>query len=296
MAIPESQLTTWSSQGSIAQSKDTYASIRNALEAPSSLYKVHAFSIFLQGSYANDTNIYADSDVDVVIRLDSIFRGGVNHLSSQEQVAFDRAFPNATYAFSEFRQAVHTRLKNAFGDGQVTSGDKALHIKPGGGRRSADVIACLLYRRYLTFTDVSHQGSVPGIIIPGTSTGDVINYPKLHSENLTAKHQETGGWLKPTIRIFKNMRNRLIDEGEIDDDTACSYYVEGMLYNAPKNTFGASYSDTFCNCFNWLWNADRSKLVCPNSQYMLLGNSNVQWTVEKCDLFLNALLGLWNDW
>ena len=28
---------------------------------------------FLQGSYGNDTNVYADSDVDIVMKLDAIF-------------------------------------------------------------------------------------------------------------------------------------------------------------------------------------------------------------------------------
>lgn len=176
------------------------------------------------------------------------------------------------------------------------SATKAFHVKPAGARRSADVIACHQYRRYIKFIGLDDQEYVPGIIIPATSTGDIINSPKLHSENLTAKHQETEGWLKPMIRIFKNMRNRLIDEGSIDHDIACSYYLEGLLYNVPKDKFGASYADTFCNNFNWLWTSDRSKLVCANRQYLLLGNSNVQWTATKCDLFLNALLRLWNDW
>lgn len=31
------------------------------------------FKVFLQGSYGNDTNIYAESDVDIAIRLDNCF-------------------------------------------------------------------------------------------------------------------------------------------------------------------------------------------------------------------------------
>ena len=64
MAIPEAQLVRWSHQGSIQGSSATYAIVKRALEAPNS-------EVFLQGSYGNDTNIYAESDVDVIIRLDS---------------------------------------------------------------------------------------------------------------------------------------------------------------------------------------------------------------------------------
>jgi hypothetical protein len=74
MAIPESQLETWSHQGAIATSRNTYASIKGALEAWNTTYADKDFEIFLQGSYGNDTNIYADSDVDIVIMLKSVFR------------------------------------------------------------------------------------------------------------------------------------------------------------------------------------------------------------------------------
>jgi hypothetical protein len=296
MAIPESQLETWAAQGSVTQSKNTYATVKNALESSKALYESRSYEVFLQGSYGNDTNIYAESDVDVVIRLTEIMRSDLCLLPPDQQTAYRRAYKTATYTFDEFKQGVQIRLTTAFGEDHAAIGDKAFHIKPTQSRRSADVVTCYQYRRYIRFNSTSDQDYVPGIIIPNTSTGDVINYPKLHSQNLTAKHQATNGWLKPTIRIFKNMRNRLIDEGTIAEDAACSYYVEGMLYNVPDTNFGDTYADTFCNCFNWLRDADRSRLVCANRQYLLLGNSNVQWTVVKFDLFLNALAQLWNDW
>ena len=40
----------------------------DALHADDAPYAGKAYDTFLQGSYANDTNIYADSDVDIVIR------------------------------------------------------------------------------------------------------------------------------------------------------------------------------------------------------------------------------------
>jgi Nucleotidyltransferase domain len=73
MAIREAQLKTRSGQGSITQSKDTYATIKKALEASNTLYADKKYEIFLQGSYGNDTNVYADSDVDIVIKLNSCF-------------------------------------------------------------------------------------------------------------------------------------------------------------------------------------------------------------------------------
>jgi hypothetical protein len=69
MAIPENQLVTWSHQGSIQQSTATYATVKNVLDSTQAPYYLKSYEGFLQGSYGNDTNIYADSDVDVVLRL-----------------------------------------------------------------------------------------------------------------------------------------------------------------------------------------------------------------------------------
>lgn len=57
MAVPESQLETWSHQGSISQSSSTYATIKRAIEASDTKYADKDYEVFLQGSYGNDTNI-----------------------------------------------------------------------------------------------------------------------------------------------------------------------------------------------------------------------------------------------
>jgi hypothetical protein len=53
-------------------------------------YAGKSYSIFLQGSYGNDTNIYADSDVDVVMRLASTFYHDLDDLSEDQKNAFTR--------------------------------------------------------------------------------------------------------------------------------------------------------------------------------------------------------------
>ena len=295
MAIPESQLDMWSHQGSITQSKNTYASIRNALLDSKAVYADKSFEVFLQGSYGNDTNIYTESDVDIIIRLDSIFGRDLSHLPLEQQAAYHQYHNQATYTFTDFRKGVITRLSTAFGASDIIIGNKAIKVKSNGNRRSADVVTCYQYRRYIRFISLKNQESVPGIIFPTPSSGEVINYPKLHSKNCTTKHQATNNWFKPMVRIMKNMRSKLVDEGEIMDDTAPSYYIEGLLYNVPKEKFGKSYVDSFINCMNWILEADRSKFMCANEQNLLLHeNSPVTWRDSKCTQFLTAACDLWN--
>ena len=296
MGIPESQLDTWSHQGSVTQSSATYQTLRTALCAANAPYAGKSYEVFLQGSYGNDTNIYAESDVDTVIRLDEIYGSDFSNLPVQQQTAFRQAFTPASYNFTDFKQGVSTCLSDAFGAQNVTFGKKTFKIKPSGSRRSADVLACYQYRHYTRF--VSHYDCeyIPGVIFP-TSSGDwITNYPKRHSENCTRKHQATNSWFKPMVRILKNMRSRMVDDGLIADGVAPSYYIEGLLYNVPADKVGGNYVDTFCNYLNWLLQADKSKLTCANEMCFLLGNSNVQWTRNSCDLFLNGLASLWNNW
>src|SRR5437867_2279430 len=111
MAIPESQLETWSHQGSVQQSSDTYQTVRRALLADDSGYADKLLDVFLQGSYGNDTNIYAESDVDVVIRLDSTFRYYIEQLTETEQQAYRAYVTPATYNFDTFKSAVVAQLQ-----------------------------------------------------------------------------------------------------------------------------------------------------------------------------------------
>jgi len=298
VAIPESQLETWSHQGSIAQSRDTYQTIRTALQDSRAAYADKSFNVFLQGSYGNDTNIYAESDVDTVIRLDSIMRSDLSVLPSEQQAAYHQAFAQATYTFSEFKAGVTTRLSNAFGAGNVTPGNKAIAIKASGARRSADVVVCYQYRRYIRFLSVNNQEYVPGVIFPSTSSGEIINYPKSHSDNCTTKHQSTNSWFKPMVRIVKNMRSRLVNDGVIAKDVAPSYYIEGLLYNVPNVNFVADQAQAVYNVLYWLaTTVDRTNFVCANERYYLLrDNDPVCWPIANGPAFINAVVNLWDGW
>ncbi len=296
MTIPETQLDTWSHQGSVTQSSDTYQTIRKALLASDASYADKSYEVFLQGSYGNDTNIYAESDVDVVIRLDSIFRSNIDDLSPAEQQVYHSIFPKATYSLATFKAGVQAALVNRFGSAAVRPGNKAIAITGDGVRRSADVIVCHQYRHYKTFDPNHPDDYTPGIIFP-SGQGDIINYPRQHSDNMTSQHQATGGMLKPMVRILKNMRSWMVSNGAVSDGVAPSYYLEGLFFNMPPAQYvSSSFGDTFCNGINWILKVDRTKLVCANWQYYLLGNLNVQWRAADLDTFLAAACRLWKDW
>lgn len=294
MAISESQLETWSHQGAITMSKNTYASIKGNLEAKAASYAQQNFEVFLQGSYGNDTNIRADSDVDIVIMLTSIMRSDLGSLPSEQVEAYHRTFPKATYQFSDFRDGVIAQIRSVYGAQTTGAGKKAIKVTASSNRLGADIVVCYQYRCYHYFYSQTNQLYDQGIIFPTSVGEEVINYPKLHSKNCTTKHQDTNSLLKPMIRIVKNMRSRMIADGIIAEDVAPSYFIEGLFYNVPNNQYSGSLGDTFCNCVNWLLEADRSGFICPNRKHSLFGNSSVHWDNDKCFQFLSALVDFWN--
>lgn len=296
MAIPKSQLDTWSHQGSITQSSTTYNSIKATLDATDTPYAAKSYKVFLQGSYGNDTNIYSESDVDIVIRLDDCFHHDLSQLPVEQQEGFRTSHSDATYTHQDFKADVLAVLSGTYGN-NVNSGEKAIAVAASGNRRKSDVIAAIQYRRYHKFLSNSDQSYDEGICFYTNAGTKIANYPKQHSENLTTKHQGTSRWFKPMVRILKNMRSRLIAEGMLEDGVAPSYYLEGLLYNVPNDKFGKSYHDTFVNAINWILEADRTKFLCANEQYYLLfEDSPVTWRAEKCDKFLDAAVDLWKQW
>lgn len=297
MPIPESQLETWSHLGSVTQSSNTYNTIKNVLEAGTTPYANKNFKVFLQGSYGNDTNIYAESDVDIVIRLDDCFQSDLTRLTDEEKAAYKSAFSDATYTHVDFKQDVLSTLTKQYGSA-VSAGDKAIAIDASGSRRKADVIVAIQFRRYFKFRSSSNSEYVEGICFWNGKGERIANYPQQHSANLTSKHQASSKWMKPMVRVLKNMRSRMVDDGLIKAGVAPSYYIEGLLYNVRNNKLTSSYGDCVVNTLNWYrQEAKKVDLVCANEQYYLLRDgSHTCWPQANCDAFVEAAADLWNAW
>lgn len=297
MPISESQLETWSHQGSITQSCNTYNTIKGVLEDNTTPYAAKNFKVFLQGSYANDTNIYAESDVDIVIRLDDCFYSDLESLSDGEKTACKQAFSDATYTHADFKRDVLKVLEEQYGPA-VKAGDKAIAIDANGSRRKSDVIVATQFRRYFKFRSASDTEYIEGICFFSADGERIANYPKQHSANLTAKHQASSKWLKPMARVFKNMRGRMVENGLIRSSIASSYYIEGLLYNVPTEKLTTSYQNCVVNILNWYrQEALKTDLVCANEQYYLLRDGyHTCWREADCDAFVEAAVKLWNEW
>lgn len=294
MPISEAQLSVWSHQGSKIQSAATYASIRQVLLDPAAPYANRDFEIYLQGSYGNDTNIFADSDVDIIICLTSTYYEDLEELSVTDRQRHDANWSAATYQCAEFKVDVAQWLTAKFGTGVEATG-KAIFIPGNGNRRNTDILVCAEYRDYWAYSrDYSNEYRT-GICFWDKSGQRIVNFPKDHATNCTQKHQNTGGNFKPTVRIFKNMRNSLLQEGLIADGLAPSYFVEGMLWNVPNDQYHGSHQSIVAGTVNWLRGCDTEPLKCANDFHWLLREGHsVCWRKASFDSFLSAVETRWN--
>ncbi|MBD1853194.1 nucleotidyltransferase [Cyanobacteria bacterium FACHB-502] len=289
MSISESQLKTWSNQGATVSAQNTHHSVRNALERYQWPANVSYIS-YLQGSYRNFTNVRGDSDVDLVVELTSVFYSSLT-VEEKSQLGL---IP-AEYSWSAFRQDVIAALSQCYGSQYVdTSGGKSVKLLPNSGRLKADVVVAATYRHYekMQLVEGMTFWTVPG-------RQQICNFPKRHYDNGALKNsdQQTCGWYKPTVRVFKNARSR-ISAGLLFPKKIPSYFIECLLYNVPNNKFGVSYQSTFTSSINWLSNelsnGNWQKFVCQNEMSYLFGNSSVQWNIDDARDYIRKLIDLWN--
>jgi hypothetical protein len=292
--IPESQLDIWSRLGASGPSRDTYAAVKLALEDSAAPFAAKNPEVFLQGSYSNDTNVARDSDVDVVTLIKATFAHDANTLSDEDYQAFKRAYPeSASYTYAQYKADVAAWLTKKFG-AAVQPGRKAIFIPQGANRRECDVLPAIEFRYYYRFKSMADQPHAKGICFYLPDGTQIVNFPKQHGENCTKKHAATSEWFKPTVRVFKNMRNHMVDRKLLHDGTAPSYFIEGMLYNVPPDRFGGSFGETFVAAFNYLVETDRSSFTCANGIHPLLGDTHTSWPSANCQSFIDALRALWN--
>jgi len=294
MAVNEQQLATWSKRGASTTAETTYTSVKAALASAANLKK-YEYDVYLQGSYGNATNIHGNSDVDVVAELDSAFYPDVSRLTESERQYHEQTRGTTNFTFDGFRDDVQKALEAYYGKNLVTPRNKCIAVTGASGRLDADVVPCLEYKLYTRYTQ-REQPYIPGIkFYTRTAPRAVVNYPKPHRDNGVSKNQRVNENYKPTIRIFKNWRDRLIAEKRLKDGITPSYFVECLIWNIPDTAFtGRAWNDIVLACLQHLSHTNISGFMCQNDVTLLFGGTPEQWSVDQARAFITAAVEDWN--
>lgn len=290
MAVSEEQLRKWAELPDIRAASSTYGSVRGALEASSS--RIHGLSteIYLQGSYGNHTNTRRDSDVDIVVELQSTFQPNLTRLPEAQREAFARTYSDATYRWDDFRDDVLETLVAAFGSHAVKPGRKCINVSVPSGLQ-ADVVPALEYRDYRSFSNSQLTDYYEGITFFALPEHQrIVNYPKEHRRNGEEKNQRTYERYKPAVRMFKNARRDAVRQGTLSKEDAPSYFLECLIYNGPDETFLGSLGVTYFSVIQGLLDQDLSTLKCGNGVTALFGTSDTQWRLDAAVRTIRALI------
>ena len=296
MAIPENQLKIWAQPGTVKGAKNTHAAIRNALgrhQWPDDVRYV----TYLQGSYRNNTHLRRQSDVDVVVELTSLPVRDGSRLPDSQRRLLDRDFPEPEYGWRRFRRDVRSAIAGSLGDSRVREGKKTIKLVMESPEIPVDVVVAV---RYLTYTEYSGHRNYKrteglGLYLP-TEGRWAVNYPHLHRRNGVGKEKATNWWFRRTIRMFKNARARLVEEGRLGPDTARSYHIECLLYNVPNRLLTGPYQSAYSSALYWLRDNDLTRLASQDEQVLVFDRGPDSWNERDARTLINALVRQYEDW
>lgn len=183
-------------------------------------------TIYAKGSYANNTNVKADSDVDVAIQCTDVVyweeesAGNHNRGSAYE----------GTWSPARLRSEVLAALEARFTTDVDSSGSVAIRVNSSSARVEADVVPCFSYKYYFDSGSV-REGTK---IFPKSGSG-FSNYPAQQLKYGRQKNIDTNHAYKKVVRILKRTANEMERDGSHRE--VPSYLVESLVFNCRNKLF-----------------------------------------------------------
>ncbi|MFJ2256869.1 nucleotidyltransferase [Streptomyces sp. NPDC087844] len=224
----EEKLSGWTGPSSTTEQDKqdrTERMIREAIKDHAA-FSGYDLSVYAKGSYANNTNVKADSDVDIAVQCgEAVY---------WEEATKGAHPPSKAYAGIwtpvKLRSELESALRAKF-PGQVdSSGSTAFRIHSSSARVDADVVPCFDYRYY--FSSSNYRVGARVFKKNGTP---LENYSKKQLENGRAKNTRTKQYYKNAVRIMKRVENAMVAEGVHRE--VPSFFVECLVYNCPDSIF-----------------------------------------------------------
>ncbi|MFE6055383.1 hypothetical protein ACFQ6N_31920 [Kitasatospora sp. NPDC056446] len=242
-----------------------------------------------KGSWANNTNVSSDSDMDIKVEFTQrVFRGNVGGMEFW-QLALQKGSYTGSWTPEVFRSELRIALKSA-SDRVDASHNVAFYVPSvPGSRPDTDVVPCFTYQYEPVFGPPSR-----GTVVFTQDGKHIVNWSQQQLENGRAKNNRTGRGYKFAVRALKSVENDLAAMGAIKE--LPSYFMECLIYNVPDDVLKApSFDRTFEGAlahlryqFNfWAWNADPNGMVEPNGIKKLFGPTQ-KWSKDDAKQLLDA--------
>jgi hypothetical protein len=183
--------------------------------------------ILPKGSYANNTNVRTDSDVDIAVIHKGFYYYDDSDVPPNQREKHEPA-TCVRLDGAELRSELEKSLRSKFGSQCDASGKTAITIRETSSRVGIDVVPSFAYRQYYRdwwWGTRYHEGTKTR----RTDGSWVVNFPEQQLENGRSKNQNTNGRYKHQVRILKRIENELVKISKIDE--LPSYFMECLVYN-----------------------------------------------------------------
>jgi hypothetical protein len=285
----EDTLRSWvkpPSNNEDAKRNKAEAEIKKALSASSRL-KTVSYNVYAKGSYANNTNVRHDYDVDIAVECTEFVYHDVISSAKDKTQAIDALFSPYTkdYSPKQFKADVEAALVDYYGRSAVARGNMALRVREKKTTLPADVVPCC---GYWLVTDIDSKGdltSLRGTRLHPDKGPYVNNWPRQQLENGVKKNDATGRRFKRMVRALKRLENELVKGGQLDAELP-SFLIECLVYNVPNENFNhttyvADMREVLATIFNQTLTKDGCSKWLEVSDRKYLFNSAQSWTYEQ---------------
>lgn len=285
--ISEETLSSWTKPPSDTEEsklQNAQRMVKEALKSNEKL-KTKNFDIFGQGSYANDTNVKLNSDIDInVCYLDGFYFQLGEKLTEQD-VGLD-TLPSTNYSFQEYKNDVEQALISYFGKENIIRKNKCLTVLGNSYRVETDVVPTWKYKRYDSKTAI-----VEGTKFISDDGVDVVNYPKQHIQNGIQKNTFTSKRFKRLTRVHRKLRYKMIDDGININNGITSFLLECLVWNLPNEIFNNynTWDDRLKQSIIHIYDKTKNDSLCDDwgevSELLYLFKGNRKWTVNDVNQY-----------
>ncbi len=283
----EDKLYGWTGPSSTTEKEKqdrTERMIREAIDSHVP-FDVCSLKVFAKGSYANNTNVRADSDVDIAVECTDVL-----YWEESEKDIHPPGDPyEGIWTPTKLRTELISALTAKF-PGQVDcSGSTAIQINSSSARVDADVVPCFSFRYYMK------HGTRDGTKIFKKDGSTLVNYPIQQKENGTAKNNATNYTYKKGARLLKRIENVMAADGTFRE--LPSFFIECLAYNCPNSVFSHStWTERLRAMLFYIWDnlqgdePDENRWLEVNECFFLF-HSGQEWTRKDGRDFAKAA---WN--
>lgn len=241
--------------------------------------------VYAKGSYANNTNVSSDSDVDIAVQCKDVF-----YWDESEKGNY---IPGKRYEGiwtpKKLREELISALEKKFSNQIDITGSTAIQINSSSARVNADVVPCFSYRYYMK------TNYIEGTKIFKTNGSCIVNYPEQQIKNGTNKNIRTNYSYKKGVRLLKRIENIMAENKYFNE--LPSFFMECLAYNCPNEVFlKSTWIERLKGMLFYIW--DNLQGDEPNSNHWLevnecfyLFHEEQEWSRENGRDFAKAA---WN--